>query len=148
MQATEVNYGRIYLLRLEEGDPMPSCIEDFAKAHNIKNAFVHFMGGLYNGHIVVGPHTTQPDLPQPVKIPVHEAHESIAFGVLACDQKDNPILHIHGSLGRMGQTVSGCLRPGIDTWLVGEVIVQEIITDKALRIPDEKSGFTLLRIKK
>jgi predicted DNA-binding protein with PD1-like motif len=147
MQAAEVDYGRVFLLCLQEGDTLPFCIEEFAQRENINTALVHFMGGLYNGHMVVGPHTTQPDLPQPVKIPVHEAHEATAFGVLACDEKGKPILHIHGSIGRMGQAVCGCLRPGIDTWLTGEVIVQEIITDKAIRLPDAKSGFTLLNIK-
>ncbi|MGI6361792.1 MAG: PPC domain-containing DNA-binding protein [Bacillota bacterium] len=146
MQAAEVQYGRIFLLRLEEGDPLPTCIEDFARKHQIKNGFVHFMGGLYKGHVVVGPHSTRPNLPQPVKIPVHEAHESLAFGIISSNGEGDPILHIHGSLGRLGQTVTGCLRPGIDTWLVGEVILQEIITEKAYRIPDELSGFTLLKI--
>ena len=48
------------------------------------------------------------------------------------------------ALGRFGQTMTGCLRPGVTTWLVGEAIVYEIVGAKASRVKDAKSGFALL----
>jgi predicted DNA-binding protein with PD1-like motif len=56
------------------------------------------------------------------------------------------VLHIHGALGRSGNTLTGCLRPGVTTWLVGEVILYEFIGVEAAREEDEKSGFALLNI--
>jgi predicted DNA-binding protein with PD1-like motif len=53
-------------------------------------------------------------------------------------------LHIHAALGRAGQTLTGCLRRGVTTWLVGEVILYEILGVNVLRIQDKQSGFELL----
>jgi predicted DNA-binding protein with PD1-like motif len=67
-------------------------------------------------------------------------------GLLAPDEKGKPVLHIHGAMGRSGQTLTGCLRPGVKTWLVDEVIIFELLDVKVVRRYDEKSGFTLLQI--
>jgi len=40
----------------------------------------------------------------------------------------------------------GCLRPGVDTWLVAEVIIYEITGAAVKRLMDKKSGFVLLEI--
>jgi predicted DNA-binding protein with PD1-like motif len=53
-------------------------------------------------------------------------------------------LHIHAALGRAGQTMTGCLRHGVTTWFVGEVILYEILGAKVVCIQDEQSGFELL----
>jgi predicted DNA-binding protein with PD1-like motif len=68
----------------------------------------------------------------------------VGVGVLAPGQDGQPVLHIHASLGRSGQTMTGCLRPGVSTWLVGEVILYEILGAKATRLRDEESGLALL----
>jgi hypothetical protein len=38
----------------------------------------------------------------------------------------------------------GCLRPGVTTWLVGEVVLYEILGTKAARLREKESGFALL----
>jgi hypothetical protein len=48
------------------------------------------------------------------------------------------------ALGRAGKTMSGCLRHGVTTWLVGEVILYEILGADVVRIRDKQSGFALL----
>jgi len=40
--------------------------------------------------------------------------------------------------------MTGCLRYGVTTWLVGEVILYEILGADMARIKDERSGFELL----
>jgi len=40
--------------------------------------------------------------------------------------------------------MTGCLRPGVTTWLVGEVILYEILGTKAARVSDAESGLALL----
>jgi len=79
-----------------------------------------------------------------VLLPVDGAHEVCAVGVLAPAEDGKPVLHIHGALGRSGRTLTGCLRPGVTTWLVGEVILQEILDAQAGRFTDAESGFALL----
>jgi predicted DNA-binding protein with PD1-like motif len=80
-------------------------------------------------------------------LPIDGAHEVMGVGVLAPDEDGKPILHIHAALGRAGQTMSGCLRHGVTTWLVGEVILYEILGADVARIKDEQSGFVVLETK-
>jgi predicted DNA-binding protein with PD1-like motif len=67
-------------------------------------------------------------------------------GVLAPGEDSKPTLHIHAALGRAGQTTTGCLRHGVTTWLVAEVILYEILGTKVVRIQDKQSGFELLEL--
>ncbi len=144
MKATEVKIGRVFVIRLEDGDVIPECIEKFAKKNKVTMGQVILVGGIGGGQIVVGPHLSEQMPPEPMLLPVDGAHEVVGVGVIAPDEKGNPTLHIHAALGRSGQTMTGCLRPGVTTWLVGEAILYEIVGAKASRIKDMKSGFSLL----
>ena len=77
---------------------------------------------------------------------ISEAHEITASGIIAPDASGNPVLHIHGSMGRAGNTITGCLREGVSVWLVCEAVLIEIHNADIKRIYDEASGFTLLDI--
>ena len=55
MQAAEGKMGRVFMLRLDDGDLLPASIEHFAKEKNIKNGFVLLVGGIGSGQVVVGP---------------------------------------------------------------------------------------------
>jgi hypothetical protein len=43
--------------------------------------------------------------------------------------------------------MTGCLRPGVTTWMVGEAIIYEILGAKVSRRKDKKSGFALLQLR-
>ena len=144
MKACEGKVGRVFIIRLEDGDVVPGCIERFAEEHGVSVGQVILVGGVGDGEIVVGPQRSEEMPPQPMLLPVDGAHEVLAVGVLAPDEDGKPVLHIHGALGRSGQTMSGCLRPGVTTWLVGEVILYEILGVDVARVRDEDSGFDLL----
>ncbi len=60
------------------------------------------------------------------------------------DASGKPVLHMHAALGRAGHTLTGCVRNGVYTWLVGEVILYEITGARVARIRDPASGFELL----
>ena len=83
--------------------------------------------------------------PEPMLLPIDGAHEVAGVGVLAPGEDGKPVLHMHAALGRSGQTMTGCLRPGVTTWIVGEVILYEILGARVARIKDKKSGFALLQ---
>ena len=44
--------------------------------------------------------------------------------------------------------LTGCLRLGVKTWLVGEVVLYEILGADVARLPDAESGFELLQPKR
>jgi len=134
----------VFVIRLEDGDVVPECIERFAEAKGIRVGHVVLIGGLGGGQVVVGPRRSDATPPEPMLLPVDGAHEVAAVGVLAPNEMGRPVLHIHGALGRSGVTLTGCLRPGVTTWLVGEAILYEILGTAAARVRDAASGFALL----
>jgi len=144
MKACEGQMGRVFIMRLEDGDTVPGCIERFAEEKGVSVGQVILVGGIGGGEVVVGPRRSEEMPPQPMLLPVDGAHEVLGVGVLAPDEDGKPILHIHAALGRSGQTMSGCLRHGVTTWLVGEVILFEILGVNVARVKDEESGFVLL----
>ncbi len=144
MKASAGKVGRVFVIRLEDGDVMPDCLERFAAEQGVAIGFAIMIGGVAGGEVVVGPRDSAARPPEPMLLPIDGAHEVAAVGVLAPGEDGRPVLHMHAALGRSGQTVTGCIRPGVKTWLVGEVILYEITGAAAARIKDKKSGFALL----
>ena len=125
---------------------VPDCLEKFAAEKGIKAGQVILIGGIGGGQVVTGPRNSNEMPPNPIFLPVDGAHEVVGAGIIAPDKDGKPVLHIHASLGRAGRTLTGCLRPGVKTWLVGEAIIYEITGTKARRLPDTKSGFDLMEV--
>ena len=144
MKASEGHIGRVFIVRLEDGDILPDCLERFAVEKSIKVGQVVLIGGIGDGEVVVGPRESGEMPPEPMLLPVDGAHEVVGAGIIAPDEDGRPVVHIHAALGRSGQTMAGCLRPGITTWLVGEAVIYEILGTSAARLPDKDSGFDLL----
>ena len=144
MRACEGQIGRVFVIRLEDGDMVPECIERFAEEKGVFVGQAILVGGIGGGDVVVGPRCSEERPPEPMLLPIDGAHEVVGVGVLAPDEEGKPVLHIHAALGRAGQTMTGCLRHGVTTWLVGEVILYEILGTDMVRIKDEQSGFDLL----
>ncbi len=146
MKASEGKLGRVFVIRLEDGDKIPASIERFAAEKKISVGQVILIGGIGDGEVVVGPRRTHEMPPEPMLLPVDGAHEVTGVGIIAPDKNGKPKLHIHASLGRAGKTTTGCLRPGVTTWLVGEVVIVEILGTDAVRLPDKKAKFELLQV--
>jgi predicted DNA-binding protein with PD1-like motif len=146
MKSCEGKIGRVFILRLEDGDVVPECIERFAAENHVSTGHVILVGGIGGGQIVVGPRRSDAMPPEPMLLPIDGAHEVAGVGLIAPDESGKPVLHMHASLGRSGQSMTGCLRPGVTTWLVGEVILYEILGSKAMRVKDDKTGFSLLEL--
>ena len=144
MEACEGRIGRVFVIRLEDGDVVPECIERFAKEKRVSVGQAILVGGIGSGDVVVGPRRREERPPEPMLLPIDGAHEVVGVGVLAPDEDGNPTLHIHAALGRAGQTMTGCLRQGVTTWLVGEVILYEVLGADMVRTKDKQSGFGLL----
>ena len=113
MKATEGKLGRVFVIRLEDGDEIPQCIESFAKQHGISAGHVILIGGVAGGQIVSGPRYSDHMPPEPILLPVDGVHEVMGIGFLAPEKDGNPVLHVHGALGRAGQTMMGCFSPGL-----------------------------------
>ena len=147
MKSIEGKLGRVFILRLEHDDALPKCVEDFAAEKQIQLAQVVFIGGIYNGNLVAGPRKTGEPRPDPIVLPVNEAHDAVATGIIAPAENGKPALHMHGALGRSGQTMAGCFQTGVSVWLVGEAVIYEILSGStAKRVVDKTAKLTLFEI--
>jgi predicted DNA-binding protein with PD1-like motif len=146
MKSAEGSLGRVFVLRLENGDRLPECIERFAAEKNIKSAYCALVGAIGSGSIVVGPVDEAMIPPQVMQADINGAHESVGFGLLAPDAGGAPQLHMHAAFGRGGSAKAGCIRPGIDVWTTGEFLIIELLGMPLARRRDPATGFELLAV--
>ncbi len=146
MQFTQGSVGRVFLIRLEHGERMPDVLEAFAATHSISSALAVMVGGVDDGScIVVGPEDGTVLPPTPSVLTLCGVHEVAAVGILAPDEAGQPTLHMHAAFGRGDEAKAGCIRAGIVTWHVLEVLLVEVTGLSAARVPDPSTGFTLLQ---
>jgi len=146
MQCSEGSVGRVFAIRLEHGEPMPASLERLAAEKGVRCGLAIMVGGADEGsRFVVGPEdgTTLP--PVPMVNALAGVHEVAAVGTLFPDETGAPVLHMHAAFGRGDETLSGCIREGIVTWHVLEVVLIEVVGLSAARVRDPETGFGLLQ---
>lgn len=143
MKYSEGKIGRVFVIRLEDGDTMPEVIESFAQKNNVRRGMCILLGGIKTGKIVAGPENGESMPIVPMIVGLKGVHEICAVGTIFPDNGARPRLHMHAAFGREGKTISGCIRPGIEVWKLGEVIVLEILNNNAHR-EDTAAGFQML----
>jgi len=145
MKYSETNINRIFVIRLEDGDRLPDVVEEFARKKGITSGCCLFLGGVKDrSEIVTGPETEDGMPPLPMHLLLTGTHEVAGVGTIFSDEQGNPVLHGHAAFGRNDHTVTGCIRPGIVTWKVLEMIIIEFSTPCGTRILDTATGFKLL----
>jgi predicted DNA-binding protein with PD1-like motif len=145
MQFTEAKIGRVFVVRLHDGDHLPDVLETFAEQNHIQSGLCFFVGGAKkDGRVVVGPKGGETLPVEPVITLLTGISEVCGVGTIFAAEDGKPTLHMHASFGRGEKVITGCVRKGVDVWLVGEVIVLELAGANAQRVVDKKTGFELL----
>ena len=145
MKYSEAKYGRVFVIRLEDGDILHECIEKFARENDVKAGFLMAVGGADKGSkLVVGPKEGRAKNINPMEYILDEVHEITGTGTLFPDEKGEPKLHMHIAGGRKDTTKTGCVRKGVKVWHILEVVLVELTDTEAKRVMDEKTGFELL----
>lgn len=146
MKYSEAKQGRVFVIRLEDGDILHESIEKFAKEKSIKAASLTVLGGADTGSkLVVGPKEGRVSPVVPQECILNDVHEIVGSGTIFPDKNDNPVLHMHIACGRNTDSITGCIRRGVRVWHVMEVILTELVDTNAKRIIDENTGFELLQ---
>ncbi|MEM3507518.1 MAG: DNA-binding protein [Candidatus Bathyarchaeia archaeon] len=149
MKYSEGKLGRIFVIRLHDGERIPDVLESFAFQKSIFNALCFFLGGVKEkGKVVVGPRNGNEIPPEPMVKLLEGVHEVCGIGTIFMSECGKPKLHMHASFGRENKAITGCTRMGIEVWEIGEVIMLEILDANAYRKKDKKTGFELLEIDK
>ncbi len=145
MRYSEARPGRVFVIRLEQGEIVHEVLERFAADKGVRSATVLMVGAADKGsRLVVGPEDGDAHPVVPLGHLLSKAHEMAGVGTLFPDENGRPSLHVHTALGREGGATVGCIRRGVVVWLILEVIMFELVGTDARRIKDIATGFELL----
>ena len=145
MKYSEAKQGRTFVIRLEDGEVVHEKIEQFAQNHAIKAAALIIVGGADKGSkLVVGPEQGRKIPVVPMEHILNDVHEIAGVGTLFPDEDGTPILHMHAASGRKTATVTGCVRNGVRTWHILEIILFELVDSTGIRALDPETGFKFL----
>ncbi|MFA6679803.1 MAG: PPC domain-containing DNA-binding protein [Candidatus Methanomethylophilaceae archaeon] len=147
MDQVEARVGRTFVLRLHGGEILHEVIESFSLQSGIRSAKVTAVGGVDKGSkLTVGPKYPMEGSIEPLIFILDAPREFTGVGTVFSDENGKPLLHMHGSCGRGGNSATGCVRSGMIVWLVMEVVITEMLCDSAVRKIDPNTGFSLLTL--
>jgi predicted DNA-binding protein with PD1-like motif len=146
MQYSQAQQGRIFVLRLEDGEVVHEKIEQFARDKGISAAALIILGGAAGeSRLVVGPERGDARPVTPATHILGDVHEVAGTGTLFPDEEGSPMLHLHMACGRGNHTVTGCVRAGVKVWQIMEIILFELTDTPGRRVIDPGLGFNLLQ---
>jgi uncharacterized protein len=146
MQYSEGKIGRVFSIRMDDGEDLVEGIQRFVQEKGVESGIALFIGALKDGRAVTGPE----EAVIPPK-PHFEGYESAweVFGMATIYQsEEGPKLHIHASMGRGREALTGCIRNRGQIYLVIEAVLLEISGLDAKREFDEKMELFLLTLGK
>lgn len=145
MKYSEAKQGRVFVIRLEDGDIVHESIEAFALKQSISAASLIVLGCADEGStLVVGPEEGRASPVNPMTHVLDGAHEVAGVGTIFPDDTGNPTLHMHMACGRTTTTTTGCVRRGVRVWHVMEIILFELLDSTGGRLLEPTTGFNLL----
>ena len=146
MKYSQARQGRIFILKLEDGEIVHEVIEQFAAAQKIASATLLILGVADDGsRLVVGPREDRGLPLNPMEQVLENAHEVTGTGTLFPDENGTPLLHMHMACGREEKTTTGCIRAGVKVWNVMEVVIFELLDTTAKRVVEQPLGIKLLQ---
>jgi len=141
MQYTEGRIGRIFVVRIDDGEDLLQVLREFIRDREIDAGSVVFLGALKEGKMVTGPE--EPVIPPVPHYVFFEGGWEI-FGMGTIYPGDGgPQIHIHSSVGRAGHALTGCLRETAVTYLIVEAVIYEITGLSAKKEYDPKTQLIL-----
>lgn len=145
MQYSEATQGRIFVIRLEDGEILHETVERFAVDHSIRAAALIAVGGADEGsRLVVGPEVGRAHRIRAMEHILDGVHEIAGVGTLFNNADGQPKLHMHLAAGRNDTSATGCVRNGVRTWHVIEIVLWELAGTPAVRKFNAATGFELL----
>jgi len=136
MQYTEGQLGRVFVVRIDDGEDMLVSLRQFINDKVIHAGTILFLGALMNGRMVTGPE--EPVIPPvPHFVMFEGGWEVFGIGTIFMGE-GGPHIHYHASVGRSGHALTGCLREKATTYLIVEAVILEFTGLSARREFDKK----------
>jgi len=113
----------------------------------VASALCFFLGGADDeSRVVVGPKDGKACTIDPMVTLLKGAHEAVGVGTIFTNEQGTPKLHMHASFGRNEQAITGCVRKGVNVWLIGEVVILELTDSSARRAKNKDTSFEVLEL--
>jgi uncharacterized protein len=142
MQYQTGKIGRAIVARIDHGDDLLGELRKLIQAEQVKLGIMFMIGALEGAALVVGPEkATVP--PEPVWKQFADGREIVGIGTVFWSE-DEPVIHLHASLGRGDAVLTGCVRGESQVYLVVEVVILELADINAARSIDPSLGMSLL----
>ncbi|MGE5390049.1 MAG: PPC domain-containing DNA-binding protein [Deltaproteobacteria bacterium] len=127
--------GRTIIAKIEHGDDLLESIKELARKEHLESAVFFMLGALKSSKVVVGPREA---IIPPEGMPRYfeDGREILAIGTIFVNEQGDPLLHIHGAMGREESVLVGCLRDLSQVYLVVELIIMELKGTAARRLYD------------
>jgi predicted DNA-binding protein with PD1-like motif len=141
MQYSEGSIGRIFYIRIDDGEDVLSVITDFVQKKEIRSGVIQFIGALSGGMMVTGP--------EQEVLPPDQHFERFSGGweLFGCATitpgTTTPHIHLHGSAGRGKQSMTGCIREKARVYIIVEAVIMEITGLDITREFDRHTGMIL-----
>jgi predicted DNA-binding protein with PD1-like motif len=148
MQYAQARYGRIFVIRLENGDVIHEQIEALAAKEHVERGMIFILGGADKGSQIASGPENGDDIHRdmPVISQIFDAvHESVGLGTLFPCGQGRPMLHLHMAFGRGDRAAIGCTRNGVVTWRYMEAVLIELTDNQSCRVEDPQTGFYMLK---
>jgi uncharacterized protein len=137
MQYTEGQLGRVFVVRIDNGEDMLISLRQFIGDKSIQAGSILFLGALMNGRMVTGPE--EPVIPPvPHFVMFEGGWEIFGVGTIYAGE-GGPHIHYHASVGRSGHALTGCLREKATTYLIIEAVIFEFTGLSVRREFDKKT---------
>ncbi|MGE5190475.1 MAG: PPC domain-containing DNA-binding protein [Gemmatimonadota bacterium] len=136
--------GRVVVARFDHGEAVVPALVDLCRAETIRAGWFFLIGAVEGGRLVCGPKEAVLP-PDPDWRTFGEPYEIVGMGSVA--EKDGaPSVHLHASLGRGTDVLTGCIRREGNAFIVVEAMILEVTGVAATRAPDDKTGLELLSL--
>lgn len=134
MKYSQASLGRVFVVRLEDGDIVHECLERLAREQAIRAAGLIALGDADAGsRLIAGTEEGRANPLVFVERLLDDAHEVAGVGTIFPDEEGNPVPHVHMACGRKDSVVVGCVRAGVKVWHVMEIVVVELLDSTAVR---------------
>ena len=141
MQYSEGEVGRVFTVRIDDGEDFIREIQRFVTAMHIQNGTIQFLGAVRSARIVTGP--TEPVVPPSPRVEeIHGGWDLLGFATIYPGE-DGPSVHLHAAAGKGIRSLAGCLREEAEVYVVVEAVITEFVGIVAKRLPDDKTGVNL-----
>lgn len=141
MQYVQGRWGRVFIVRIDHGEDLLLTLHQFIAEIGIQHGFIQFLGALGDGRMVTGPgHLVLP--PEPHFESFEGGWELFGMATIF-PAEEGPRIHIHASVGRGTDAMTGCLRERAITYIVVEAVVMEFKGLSATIRHDARTGLSL-----